>query len=67
MPKQTFLRDPHLAHVAVLMETPIKTDEHNKEDWTHDMSQILKAKALMGRRPTPQLPHEFFPSETNTP
>jgi len=31
------------------METPIKTDEHNKEDWTHDMSQILKAKALMGR------------------
>jgi endonuclease IV len=43
---QTLLRDPRLAHVAVLMETPIKTDEHNKEDWTHDMGQILKAKAL---------------------
>ncbi len=43
------LRDPRLDHVAVLMETPIKTDEHNKEDWSHDMGQILKAKALMGR------------------
>jgi deoxyribonuclease-4 len=63
---QTLLRDPRLAHVAVLMETPIKTDEHNKEDWTHDTDQILKAKALMGLRPTPQSPHEFFPSERNT-
>ena len=46
---QTLLRDPRLDHIAVLMETPIKTDEHNKEDWTHDTGQILKAKALMGR------------------
>jgi deoxyribonuclease-4 len=46
---QTLLRDPRLDHTTVLMETPIKTDEHNKEDWTDDMSQILKAKALMGR------------------
>jgi len=46
---QTLLRDPRLDHIAVLMETPIKTDEHNKEDWTHDMGQILKAKTLMGR------------------
>jgi deoxyribonuclease-4 len=44
---QTLLRDPRLNHVAVLMETPIQTDEHNKEDWTHDTNQILKAKALM--------------------
>ena len=46
---QTLLRDPRLDHVAVLMETPIQTDERNKEDWTHDAGQILKAKALMGR------------------
>jgi deoxyribonuclease-4 len=46
---QTLLRDPRLNHAAVLMETPIQTDEHNKEDWTHDTNQILKAKALMGR------------------
>jgi deoxyribonuclease-4 len=46
---QTLLRDPRLDHTAVLMETPIQTDEHNKEDWTHDMGQILNAKALMGR------------------
>jgi deoxyribonuclease-4 len=46
---QTLLRDPRLDHIAVLMETPIQTDEHNKEDWTHDRGQILKAKALMGR------------------
>jgi len=51
---QTLLRDPRLDHIAVLMETPIKTDEHNKEDWTHDTDQILKAKALMGPRPTPR-------------
>jgi deoxyribonuclease-4 len=35
-----------MAHVAVLMETPIKTDEHDKEDWEHDAGQIAKAKAL---------------------
>lgn len=46
---QTLLRDPRLDHVAVLMETPIQTDERNKEDWTHDAAQILKAKVLMGR------------------
>ncbi len=46
---QTLLRDPRLDHVAVLMETPIKTDEHDKEDWEHDATQILKAKALLGR------------------
>jgi deoxyribonuclease-4 len=46
---QTLLRDPRLDHVAVLMETPIKTDEHNKEDWTHDTGQFLTAKALIGR------------------
>ncbi len=45
---QTLLRDPRLNHVAVLMETPVQTDEHNKEDWVHDTNQILKAKALMG-------------------
>ena len=45
---QALLRDPRLNHVAVLMETPIQTDEHNKEDWVHDTNQILKAKALMG-------------------
>jgi deoxyribonuclease-4 len=46
---QTLLRDPRLDHLTVLMETPIQTDEHNKEDWTHDTGQILKAKVLMGR------------------
>ncbi len=43
------LRDPRLEHVAVLMETPIQTDEQGKEDWTHDAGQILYAKRLMGR------------------
>jgi len=39
------LSDQRLDHVAVLMETPIQTDEHNKEDWNHDAGQIAKAKA----------------------
>lgn len=43
------LRDPRLDHTTVLMETPIKADERNKEDWADDMSQLLKAKALMRR------------------
>jgi deoxyribonuclease IV len=43
---QTLLRDPRVQHVTVLMETPIKTDENDKEDWEHDKTQILKAKAL---------------------
>lgn len=48
---RTLLRDPRLAHVAVLMETPIMTlaDDDKKEDWEHDREQILLAKELMGR------------------
>jgi deoxyribonuclease IV len=45
---QTLLRDPRVQHAAVLMETPIKTDENDKEDWEHDKTQILKAKELAG-------------------
>jgi deoxyribonuclease IV len=45
---QTLLQDPRLQHVVVLMETPIKTGENDKEDWEHDKEQILKAKALIG-------------------
>jgi deoxyribonuclease IV len=39
--------DPRLEHVAVLLETPIKTDEHDKEDWEHDKLHFEKAKALV--------------------
>jgi deoxyribonuclease-4 len=44
---RAFLQDPRLDHVAVLMETPIKTDEREKEDWEHDALQIAKAKELL--------------------
>ena len=43
------LSDPRLDHVAVLLETPIKTDESDKEDWEHDAKQIAQAKSLTGR------------------
>ena len=46
---RTLLHDPRLQHVAVLMETPIKTGENGKEDWEHDKGQIGKAKALLSR------------------
>lgn len=46
---QTLLSDPRLDHVAVLMETPIKTVDNGKEDWDHDKTQIDKAKILMTR------------------
>jgi deoxyribonuclease-4 len=43
---RTLLTDLRLAHVAVLMETPIETDEEGKEDWDKDALQIARAKAL---------------------
>ncbi len=46
---RAFLQDPRLDHVAVLMETPIKTDDHDREDWEHDAGQIAKAKALLNK------------------
>lgn len=47
---QTLLQDSRLHHVSVLLETPIKTDEDDKEDWVDDSVQIAKAKALAGRQ-----------------
>src|SRR5215472_9307553 len=44
---RTLLSDSRLQHIATLMETPIKTNESGKEDWDHDKTQILKAKALL--------------------
>ena len=41
------LSSPLLDHSAVLLETPIKTDEHDKEDWAHDAGQIAKARSFM--------------------
>lgn len=46
------LHDPSIEHVAVLMETPIKTDEQKKEDWEHDAGQIAHAKRLMSKSDT---------------
>jgi deoxyribonuclease-4 len=43
---RTLLNDLRLEHVAVLLETPIATDEHGKEDWEHDARQIARAKGL---------------------
>ena len=44
---RALLCDSRLAHAAVLLETPIKTDEQDKEDWEHDKQQLEKAKELM--------------------
>ncbi len=44
---RALLCDPRLDHVAVLLETPIKTDDQDKEDWEHDKGQLDKAKELM--------------------
>lgn len=40
------LTDPRLAHVAVILETPIKTDENDKEDWEHDRLHLERVKLL---------------------
>lgn len=44
---RTLLTDPRLAHVTVLLETPIKLDEQGKEDWEHDKQHFEKFKALL--------------------
>src|SRR3989442_7604687 len=44
---RALLCDTRLDHAAVLLETPIKTDEQDKEDWEHDKQQLEKAKELM--------------------
>ena len=44
---RALLGDPRLDHIAVLLETPIRTDEHDKEDWEHDKGQLEKARALI--------------------
>ena len=49
---RAMLNDPRLTAVTVLLETPIKTDDNDKEDWVHDAGQIARAKGLIGRRQT---------------
>ncbi len=46
---QAFLRDPRLDHVTILLETPIKTDEHDKEDWEHDKRHFERVLALINK------------------
>jgi deoxyribonuclease IV len=46
---RALLCDPRLNEVAVLLETPIKTDDNGKEDWEHDKQQLDKARQLMER------------------
>jgi len=48
---RALLSDPRLSHAAVILETPIKTDEQDKEDWEHDKGQIAKARSLMLNEP----------------
>lgn len=44
---RTLLRDPRLAHVAVLLETPIQQTSAKKEDWEHDKQHLAQVKQLM--------------------
>lgn len=43
---RALLQDPRLAHAVVILETPIKTDEQDREDWEHDKQHFEKAMAL---------------------
>jgi deoxyribonuclease-4 len=44
---RALLCDPRLAHVVVLLETPIKTLENGKEDWEHDKQHFEIARKLL--------------------
>ncbi|HLH62532.1 MAG TPA: deoxyribonuclease IV [Ktedonobacteraceae bacterium] len=41
-------REPRIEHVTVLLETPIKTGEDDKEDWDHDKQHFKRARAIVG-------------------
>lgn len=43
---RALLTDPRLSHVAVILETPIQTDEQDKEDWEHDREHMERVKSL---------------------
>jgi deoxyribonuclease-4 len=47
------LNDPRLAHVTVLLETPILQDEQGKEDWEHDKQHMEKARQLLSPLASP--------------
>jgi deoxyribonuclease-4 len=44
---RTLLNDPRLQHIAVLLETPIATDEHGKDDWERDARHMAMVKELL--------------------
>ena len=46
---RALLGDERLNSVAVLLETPIKTDEDGKEDWGHDKVHFERARGLLRR------------------
>lgn len=43
----TLLNDPRLAHVAVLLETPIRQIDEQKLDWEHDKEHLLRVRQLI--------------------
>jgi deoxyribonuclease-4 len=45
---RTLLAEPKLAHLTVLLETPIKTTDKGKEDWEHDKQhlELIKQQLL---------------------
>ncbi len=53
---RALLSDPRLAHASIILETPIKTDAHDKEDWEHDKQQIAKARSFIMNEPGEPLP-----------
>ncbi len=44
---RALLLDARLEHVAVLLETPIKTGEDGKEDWEHDKQHLARVFHLL--------------------
>ncbi len=46
---RALLRDVRVAHCAVILETPIKQDAEDKEDWIQDAFEIAKVWRLAGR------------------
>ncbi|HLY30968.1 MAG TPA: hypothetical protein VKQ36_08060, partial [Ktedonobacterales bacterium] len=45
---QAFLRDPRLAHMTALLETPLPTLPNKQVDWQTERTLMARARALAG-------------------
>ena len=60
------LRDPRLAHTAMLLETPIAQTKAGAPNWKHDRAHLHRARVLAGLEQEQPAPRRRRPARTAT-